>query len=108
METMVREAWTDERLDDLSENVNHRFDRVERDLHGLRGEMERRFDKVDSKFDRVDARFESMQSSIDARFDKVDSKFERIDARFDSIQRWMATGMIGSFIALAGLILTQA
>lgn len=42
MQTM-RESWTDERLDDLKENVNERFDQVDK-----------RFDQVDKRFDRVE------------------------------------------------------
>ena len=49
MEAM-REAWTDERLDDLNE-------------------------KVDKGFARVDARFDSMQSHIDKRFDSFEGRF---------------------------------
>jgi hypothetical protein len=32
-------AWTDERLDDLSERMDVGFDRVDRDIRDLRGEM---------------------------------------------------------------------
>jgi hypothetical protein len=54
----MRDAWTDERLDDLNRRmgdgfrrvderfreVDKRFDKVERDLHELRTEMTSRFD----------------------------------------------------------------
>jgi tetrahydromethanopterin S-methyltransferase subunit G len=47
----MRDAWTDERLDDLNHRVkdgfrevDKRFDKVERDLHELRAEMTSRFD----------------------------------------------------------------
>lgn len=53
----VREAWTDERLDDL--------------VHG----MDRGFDRVDARFVQVDDRFDK----VDARFDKVDLRFDRVD-----------------------------
>jgi hypothetical protein len=36
---MQRETWTDQRLDDLSRNIDHRFDRVEGDIRELRGEI---------------------------------------------------------------------
>ena len=36
---MERMAWTDERLDDLSERMDVGFDRVDRDIRDLRGEM---------------------------------------------------------------------
>lgn len=33
---MPRESWTDERLDDLKENIDRRFDRVDSDISELR------------------------------------------------------------------------
>jgi hypothetical protein len=53
MAVMAREAWTDERLDDLKENVNQRFDQVDK-----------RFDQVDARFNRLEARFDAMQRTI--------------------------------------------
>lgn len=50
MEAM-REAWTDNRLDDL----NH---------------------KVDVGFGRVDARFDAMQAHIDGRFEGLDKRID--------------------------------
>lgn len=43
---MQRAAWTDERLDDLSEQMNAGFDRVDRDMRDLRGDMNRGFAEV--------------------------------------------------------------
>jgi hypothetical protein len=42
----VREAWTDDRLDDLSLRVDRGFDRVDTDLRELRTEMNTRFDAM--------------------------------------------------------------
>lgn len=36
---MQRVTWTDERLDDLSRRMDVGFERVDRDIHGLRSEM---------------------------------------------------------------------
>lgn len=44
---MPRESWTDERLDDLKENMNQRFASVEEN-------MNQRFDAVDERFARLD------------------------------------------------------
>jgi hypothetical protein len=35
----VREAWTDERLDDLTRRVDSGFDRVDADLREIRSQM---------------------------------------------------------------------
>ncbi|HET7121004.1 MAG TPA: hypothetical protein VFI17_07100 [Solirubrobacterales bacterium] len=53
MPVTAREAWTDERLDDLNvrmekrfDEVDSRFDRVEADIRELRGEMKAGFDSL--------------------------------------------------------------
>lgn len=78
----MREAWTDERLDDLTER------------------MEKDFRRVDERFDQVDH-----------RFDKVDARFEAMDARFDSLQQTIIAvggGLIGTLIvASAAIVATQ-
>jgi ABC-type proline/glycine betaine transport system permease subunit len=53
MAVMAREAWTDERLDDLKENVNQRFDAVDK-----------RFDQVDKRLGTIDTRLDSMQRTM--------------------------------------------
>ncbi len=47
MQTIVRESWTDERLDEFGKRMDERFDRVDERL----GKMEERFDKIDSRFE---------------------------------------------------------
>lgn len=37
--TMVREAWTDERLDDLKEHMDEGFREVRADVRSLKGEV---------------------------------------------------------------------
>lgn len=39
MEAMAREAWTDERLDDLNQRVTEGFQRVDADIRDLRQMM---------------------------------------------------------------------
>lgn len=82
----MREAWTDERMDDFRDEVN------------------RRFDDVDKRFDKVDEEFRDLRSEMNTRFD-------RIDARFDGLQRTMlqiAGGTVGTLIAgFAAVVATQ-
>jgi hypothetical protein len=63
---IMREAWTDERLDDFKERVDQRFD-----------EVDRRFDAVDRRFDRLEARFDDL------------------NRRFDHLQFTLVAGLIG-------------
>jgi flagellar capping protein FliD len=51
--TVTREAWTDERLDDLNTKVDDGFAR-----------MEGRFDKMDARFDKMDARFDALMRTL--------------------------------------------
>jgi hypothetical protein len=67
MEAM-RESWTDDRLDHLSERMDERFDRVDE-----------RFRQVDQRFEQVDQRFEQ----VDRRFEQVDRRLERVEAGLD-------------------------
>ncbi|MGN6258512.1 MAG: hypothetical protein ACTHN3_12310 [Solirubrobacterales bacterium] len=53
MAVMVREAWTDERLDDLNK-------------------------KVDDGFAKVDARFERLEARMDAQFGQLNDRFDRM------------------------------
>lgn len=85
---MVREAWTDERLDDLKDHMDEGFREVRAELLQQRGEMARQKD--------MDARFEAQQ--------------RHMDARFDALNRTMQIGFSLSgavLVALIGLIGTQ-
>jgi len=109
MEAM-REAWTDERLDDLTVRMDRGFDRVDRDLRELRAEMvagfdrvEGRMDRVEGRMDRVEAKMERLEGKMERLEAKMDKRFERLDARFDSM--WRMT--LGAYLTIVGLIVTQ-
>jgi hypothetical protein len=74
MEAM-REAWTDERLDDLTERMDRGFDRVDREIRELR-------------------------EDVDARFDKFEARFERLEAQLTTRFEWLWRLMLGSFVTL--------
>ncbi|HET9198724.1 MAG TPA: hypothetical protein VFN92_10785 [Solirubrobacterales bacterium] len=81
METMVREGWTDGRLDEFERRGDERF-------AGLQGEMKQGFEQVDKRFEEVDRRFEQVDKrfeEVDRRFAQVDKRFEEVDKRFDHI-----------------------
>ncbi|HKB52056.1 MAG TPA: hypothetical protein VKC63_11610 [Solirubrobacterales bacterium] len=89
MEAM-REAWSDDRLDDLNRKVDDGFLSVDK-----------RFDAVDKRFDWVDKRFDA----IDRRFERLEDK---VDARFDSLQRTLILFCGGIIAALLGMVATFA
>lgn len=43
---LMRESWTDARLDDFRHDVDQRFDRVDAELRALRKETNSRFDAL--------------------------------------------------------------
>lgn len=109
MTTMTREAWTDERLDDLANRVDEGFRESREDLRAFRLEVKSDFgslrSEMDRRFDKVDARFDKLETSTDARF-------ERIDARFDSLHRVLIAGMLtfigGLVLTILSVVLTRA
>ena len=87
MATMAREAWTDERLDDLKDGMHREFTQVRQD--------------IDRRFDKVDREFEKTRREIDGRFDQVDRRLLMIETRLDGMQR---TLVAGSFAVVAAII----
>lgn len=89
----MREAWTDDRLDDLN------------------AKMDRGFAHVDARFNQVDARFDAMQAHTDKRLDgmqnHLDRRFESIDDRLDGLQRILIVTQTTFILGLLGLFATQ-
>ncbi len=102
----VREAWTDERLDDLNEKVDRGFEKVDA-----------RFDKVDARFDKIDRRFaqaELGQAGLAARTTNIEGllismnqRFDQVEARFDRLLHTLLGGLCVIVAALLGIIATQ-
>jgi len=104
MEAM-RQSWSDDRLDDLSNRVD---------------ELSRR---VNAGFARLDVKIDESAARLDAKIDtKIDGcsselrremqlGFHQINSRFDAMQQTMirvGAGLIGVLVAsAAGLIATQ-
>jgi len=91
MTTVVREAWTDERLDDLTKHMDEGFREVRTELRQQREEIGRM----------------ARQKDMDARFD---AQQKHIEARFNDLNRTMQIGfsLIGAvLVGLIGLMGTQ-
>lgn len=82
--------WTDDRMDDLKHQVDEFGRRIETGFAEQRNEMNARFDRLEKslevRFDKIDARFDK----IDERFERVDGKFERVDAKFAVVNEQIA------------------
>jgi DNA anti-recombination protein RmuC len=110
MEAM-RESWTDDRLDDLNSKVDALRLEMKTEFRTVRGEMDRRFDRVDERFDKMDERFDKRFEKIDARFERMDlrmdERFERMDERLHQIYQTMLGFCGAALAALLGFIATQ-
>ena len=57
MHVMVRESWTDERLDEFAKRVDERFD-------DLGGQMRQEFTRVDKRYEQLDKRLERLENGV--------------------------------------------
>jgi len=93
--TMVREAWTDERLDDLAKGV---------------GEVRAEVIEVRKEVAHVREELGELRAEIKGLKETMDARFEAVDKRFDDLMRTMQIGFGmtgGVLVALIGLIATQ-
>lgn len=100
----MRDAWTDERLDDLTERMEKDFRRVDQRFDQVEQQVERRFEGADRRFVEVDQRLERVEV-------RVDQGFARMDAHFDSLQQGLfvvAGGLVSAFLVGAvGVVINQ-
>lgn len=93
MVDVERAAWTDERLDDLAKRMDVGFDRVDRDVRDLRGEMVQRFVATDQRFTAMEQRF-------DQRFTTMEQRFTSLETTIRWFGGSMILGMVATFAAV--------
>jgi peptidoglycan hydrolase CwlO-like protein len=91
MAVMAREAWTDERLDDLNAKVEKGFGEVKGELRDLRKETK--------------AESQELRAEVNVRFNSIEGRFNSIDARFDALQRTMVLGVVSMSATIVGALL---
>lgn len=91
MAVMAREAWTDERLDELNVRVEKGFDEVRGETRDLRSETKEEF--------------RELRAEMNSRFNSIEGRFNSIDARFDSLQRTMVLGVVSMSATIVGALL---
>ena len=96
MAVMAREAWTDERLDDLTKRMDKGFDETKLEIRDLRADMDKGFDGVKGEIREGRADTRELRKEMRADFDTV-------HARLDSLQRTM----IICFAALSSSIIAS-
>ena len=89
---LMRESWTDARMDDFRVEVNRRFDGVDR-----------RFDEVDRRFDKVEGEIAELRGDVKELRAEMKAGFEAIHKSM--IQ--MAIGLSAAYIAGFAAIVTQ-
>jgi predicted nucleic acid-binding Zn-ribbon protein len=97
--TAVREAWTDERLDDLTKHMDENFREVRADIREMRGDLRGLREEITVE-----------STSRQKEFAEVKSQVTKIDVRIDELARTMQIGfwLIGSFlVGLMGMFATQ-
>lgn len=101
---VMRQSWTDERLDEFGKRMDERFDHVDRRFE----EVDRRFQDVDRRFEDVDRRFGEVNRRLDGIDDRLGTELPRIHDRIDSLGRAIVFGsitlssaMIAGFVAIA-------
>ncbi len=89
----MREAWTDERLDDLNHRLDDGFRRIDGDLRALR---------IETKTELT-----SLRGEMNDRFDRIDDRFEALQRTMVHAAVGMSAAFIAGFAALIGLVATQ-
>jgi hypothetical protein len=90
--TMVREAWTDERIDDLKEHMDEGFRELRADVRSLKGEM----GEVRGEIGKIREEVGELRGEVKAGFAALNRTLQ------------IAFGLIGVVLAgMLGLIGTQ-
>lgn len=92
----VREAWTDERLDDLRESVNTGFAQTRADHAELRGELKT---QVAELREEMRAGVTELRQESTGLRGEMQAGFERMDRRFDWLTRTIVAALIGLVIS---------
>jgi predicted nuclease with TOPRIM domain len=94
--TMVREAWTDERLDDLKEHMDENFREVRADIRELRGEVSS-----------VRGEVSSVKGEVGELREEVGELRGEMNAKFDGLTRTLQVGfgLIGSFLGVLTILI---
>jgi archaellum component FlaC len=81
---VMRQSWTDERLDEFGKRIDERFDHV------------------DDRFEEVDRRFREVNHRLDGIDARLATELPRLDQRLDDLHRVMLQG----FLVLVGIQVT--
>jgi hypothetical protein len=77
--------------------------RVEEELKNQRELIKTILEQMDRRFDAVDKRFEAVQQSMDRRFEAMDKRFDALTRRLDRFMFWSfgPTVSVGTLVVAA-------
>jgi hypothetical protein len=106
--TMVREAWTDERLDDLKEHMDEGFREVRADLRQQREQTASMREELgalrvmgENQQKGINARFDDQRTNTNARFD---DQRNHMDTSFEALMRTIQIGFTVIGVLMAALM----
>jgi hypothetical protein len=108
METMTREKWTDERLDEFGKRMDERFDRVDERFDDLRQEMKGEFAQIDNRFDVAHREMRQEFAQVDRRFEQIDKQLEWLGRGLETVNRAIIFGSISLSTAFVAGFVTLA
>jgi hypothetical protein len=94
----MRQSWSDDRLDDLSNRVDAGFARIDASIVRLDAKIDDSVARLDAK---IDGRIDSSAAKL---LQEMQMGFHQINARFDAMQQKMIRvggGLIGVLVAPA-------
>jgi uncharacterized protein YPO0396 len=100
MASMAREAWTDERLDDL----NAKVDRLDQRMEGGFAEMREEFRAVRGE---MRDEFRSLRGEIGAEFHGVRGEIAAMNRSFQQLTWGLIGAILVGFLSTAAAIVTQ-
>jgi phage host-nuclease inhibitor protein Gam len=102
----MREAWTDERLDDLARRMDRGFDRVDADIRELRGEMREEFTALRGEMtDGFASVRGELNQQVGSQREESVALWGEVNTRLDGIQQTMIRFNGALLVSLVALIL---
>ncbi len=101
------QTWNDDRLDQLSAQVEGGFRRMDLGFE----QAERRFEQVERQFEQVELQFGHRFDLMEQRLAGTDARQERLESKFDDLIRSIIQGSFGLvgavIVSAAAIVATQ-
>lgn len=96
MPTMVREAWTDQRLDDLQKHMDEGFREVKAEIRSTRSELKSEIKATRAELkNEIGATRTELRKEITELREQIGSLATRMDAKFDRLTYTLIAALIG-------------